>query len=203
LQAARIAGIVGVCGENAALTHDDIRQLRRDYVERVQVTRVVRVRAVTDKMPQNFLYLRLIARLFPEATVVHCTHDPMDNSMSVYFQNFTASAAHAYSFDLADLGDYYREYEGSMSHWLERLMQLVRAQSYEALVTDQEAESRALLVAVGLTWDDAVMHFHETRRDVQTASAAQLRTPMYSTSVERRRRHEAELAPRAAALAGT
>lgn len=183
-----------------SLSDDDIRQLRRDYVARVRLTREITADVVTDKMPHNFLYLGLIARLFPEAVIVHCARAPMDNCVSLYFQNFTAAPAHAYSFDLSGLGRYYSDYRRLMAHWQAVLPLRVHELSYESLVAAQERESRALLQAVGLPWHEAVLRFHETKRDVQTASAAQVRQPIYSSSVERWRRYEAELAPLAAAL---
>ena len=147
---------------------------------------------VVDKLPGNFLYLGLIARMLPQARIVHCVRDPMDVCLSIYFQRF--AAGHHYAYDLGDIASYYRDYERLMAHWQRVLPEdAVHEVRYERLVTDQAAVSRALVDAVGLAWDQRCLAFHEAQRVVSTASDWQVRQPVYTRSVERWRHYAAYL----------
>lgn len=147
---------------------------------------------VTDKMPLNLLWLGLIALLFPNARVVYCRRDAMDNCLSCYFQIFHDGLV--FTYDQQHLGRVYRQHERLMAHWTECLPLAMMTVDYETLVANQEAESRRLIEFAGLPWDDRCLSFHETRRDVQTASAWQVRQPMYQSSVARWRAYEPWLA---------
>jgi tetratricopeptide (TPR) repeat protein len=155
---------------------------------------------VTDKLPGNFLRLGLIALLFPNAGFIHCRRNPVDTCLSCYFLKF--QQAHPYSYRLEDLGFYYREYERLMAHWRRALPVPMLEVDYEDLVARQEKVSRRLVAHCGLDWDDRCLDFHESDRNVRTASLAQVRQPMYGTSVERWRRFEPFLGPLRAALQG-
>ena len=150
-------------------------------------------RRVIDKTPTNFHYLGLIARLLPNARIVHCRRDVRDSGLSCYFQNFKAPLA--WSTDLVDIGRYTRAYETIMAHWRTVLPKPILEIDYEALVVDIEGESRRLIDFLGLEWDDACLSFHKTRRIVLTASATQVRRPVYASSVGRWRAYERELQP--------
>lgn len=153
---------------------------------------------VTDKMPFNMLWLGLIARLFPNARVVYCRREAMDNCLSCYFQLFSEGMRFAY--DLAHLGGVYRQHERLMAHWAQHLPLSMLTIDYEDLVRDQESQSRRLIDFTGLEWDDACLDFHRTARDVRTASVWQVRQPVYQSSVARWRAYEPWLGPLQAAL---
>lgn len=157
-------------------------------------------RHATDKMPDNFKRVGLLHALYPNAKIVHVRRHPVDNCLSIFFQNFKG---HEYSRTLEDLAFYRREYERLMAHW----RQVLPADryfefDYEALVADQEGVTRQLLDFAGLPWDDACLQFHETKRVVKTASIWQVRQKLYSSSVERWRHYEAHIGP-LLELAGT
>ncbi len=154
---------------------------------------------VTDKMPTNFLHLGLIARLFPNARVIHTRRDPMDSGLSCYFQNFQGGG-NAYIYSFQQIGHFYCLYQRLMDHWCSVLPLKMLEIDYEALVGDQEGESRKMIEFVGLEWDDACLDFHQTERSVSTASKSQVRQPIYKSSVGAWRRFEARLAPLAKAL---
>ena len=156
-------------------------------------------RRVTDKMPTNFVYLGLIARLFPNARVVHTRRDPMDTGLSCYFQNFHGGN-NAYIYSLQGFAHFYHLYQKLMDHWRSVLPLKILEIDYEALVGDQEGESRKLIEFTGLEWDDACLDFHKTERPVSTASKSQVRQPIYKSSVGAWRRFETRLAPLAKAL---
>jgi tetratricopeptide (TPR) repeat protein len=149
-------------------------------------------RRVTDKLPANVFHLLLIYQLFPNARVIHCLRDTIDLCISCFIQDF-----HTLSFAtrLEDVGFYFREYERLAEHWRKVLPMQVLEVRYEDMVDNQEAMSRKVLDFCGLEWDDRCLRFHETRRVVQTSSVAQVRQPIYRSSVARWKKYERHLAP--------
>jgi tetratricopeptide (TPR) repeat protein len=150
-------------------------------------------RHVTDKLPQNFLYLGDIELMFPNARVIHCRRDPLDTCLSCYFQNFTAVQAHA--FDLEALGHYYAQYRRLMEHWQQVLTIPVHEVNYEQLVSNPESVIGDILAFCGLTPEPRCYGFHENRRTVRTASYHQVRRPLYTSSVNRWHHYEKHLEP--------
>lgn len=148
---------------------------------------------VTDKMPHNFLALGLIDLLFPEARVIHCQRDPMDNCLSIYFQHF--NGAHAYANNLEHLGLYYHQYEQVMAHWRKVVRVPILDVRYEQMVAEPEQSARRLVEFCGLAWDDRCLRFYESGRVVSTPSYDQVRQPIYKKSVARWKRYEKFLKP--------
>lgn len=147
-----------------------------------------------DKLPANFLYVGHIARALPNARIVCLRRHPMDTVWSNYKNLFASqSAYYAYSYDLMDTARYYARFDRLMRLWARRFPGRVLELSYEALVADQEAQTRALLAYCGLDWDAACLSFHENRAAVATPSAAQVRRPLNADAVARWRRYEAQL----------
>lgn len=153
---------------------------------------------VTDKMPHNFQLLGLVALLLPNARIVHCRRDPIDNCVSCFMQHFLET--HGYNANLAKLGLYYREYHRLMEHWRRVLPIEIFDIGYETLIGDQEGSSRALIAHLGLEWDDACLAFHQTERAVQTPSRWQVRQPIHKNSIKRWKRYEGHLGPLVSAL---
>jgi tetratricopeptide (TPR) repeat protein len=180
----------------ALLDRETVRRAAKRYTESWQALEQA-IECVTDKMPLNFLHLGLIAALFPRARVVHCRRDPRDICVSCYCQYFRELD---FTWDLADLGNYYREYERLMAYWREVLPLRMMDVVYEDLVADQEGVSRRLVEFCGLAWDDRCLAFHESRRPVQTVSKLQVRRPLYASAVGRWRRYERHLGPLLQAL---
>lgn len=142
---------------------------------------------VVDKMPANFLHLGLIALALPRAKIVRLVRDPLDTCLSCFSKRFTVGNRHTY--DLRDLGRYHRGYERLMDHWRTVLPPgMLIEVAYADLVTDFEPQVRRLLAFCGLDWDDRCLRFHETDRPVLTASAGQVRAPLYATSLGRAER---------------
>lgn len=155
-------------------------------------------RFITDKMPHNFLYIGVIRTILPNARVIHCARDPMDNCLSIFKNNL--GKGHPYANDMTELGQYYRMYLDLMDYWRETLPGFVYDQGYEELVDSPEAQVRKLLQHCGLEWNDACLDFHKTRRKVQTASNAQVRRPIYKDSVQLSTRYGEHLEPLRAAI---
>jgi tetratricopeptide (TPR) repeat protein len=148
---------------------------------------------VTDKLPLNFLYLDLIALLFPECHVIHCVRDPLDTCLSCYLTHFAEGSEFAR--DLKHLGAYYCQYGRLMRHWKRTLKLAILDVRYEQVVDDQESQTRRLLEFLGLPWDERCLRFYETQRVVGTASREQVRRPLYNSSIGRWRYYEKHLAP--------
>jgi tetratricopeptide (TPR) repeat protein len=149
---------------------------------------------VTDKMPSNYYFAGLIHLALPNAKIIHTMRDPVDTCVSCFSKLFSAEQNHTY--DLGELGRYYRRYERLMAHWRRVLppgrMLDVR---YEEVVADLEAQARRIVAYCGLPWDARCLAFHETDRPVRTASATQVRQPIYASAVGRWKVYEEFLGP--------
>ncbi len=155
---------------------------------------------ITDKMPQNFVFIGLIKLILPNAKIIHCSRDPMDNCLSIFKNYF--SAGQDYSYDMSALGSYYRLYQDLMDHWEDVLPGFIYHSQYEDLVADQENETRKLLNFCDLAWDDNCLNFHQTSRMVKTASNAQVRQPIYKDSIKLWKRYGEQLKPLERAVYG-
>jgi len=156
-----------------------------------------------DKLPANFLYIGHILHALPQAKIICLRRHPMDTVWSNYKNLFASqSAYYAYSYDLMDIARYYARFDRLMALWERLFPGRVLQLSYEALVADQEGETRRLLDHCGLEWDAACLAFHENAAAVATPSAAQVRRPINADAVARWKRHEDALAPVRDWLAG-
>ena len=174
------------------MTVEQSREIAGLYLKQLRLAGGATSR-VTDKMPHNFEQLGLIALLFPDARVIHCTRDPIDNCMSCFTHHFNEN--HGYNTDLAVLGQYYREYRRLMAHWRKVLPLPMLDFSYEALIENQEGRTRELISFLGLQWEDACLDFHKTERLVKTPSRWQVRQPIYRSSIKQWKRYEQHLGP--------
>jgi tetratricopeptide (TPR) repeat protein len=176
----------------------DFRALGRDYLERARAAFGATGRFI-DKMPLNFLYCGLIRRALPHARIIHVFRRPMAAGYAMYKTLF--KSGYPFSYDLAEIAQYYAAYRRLMDHWRITLPGAVYEASYEALVADQLGETRKLLEYCGLEWEDACVAFHRNPAPIMTASAAQVRRPLYDTSVSQWRHYEPQLAELKTALA--
>jgi tetratricopeptide (TPR) repeat protein len=152
----------------------------------------------TDKLPNNFSHVGLIHALLPHATIIDARRHPMDCCFSTFKQHF--AEGQTFSNDLKDLGRYYRCYLALMDHWDAVLPGKVLHLQYEDLVREPEVHIRRLLDHCRLPFEPGCINFHETRRSVRTASAEQVRQPIYTAGVGYWRNFETELLPLRQAL---
>lgn len=178
----------------------DTRTLGQRYIKQLRALNP-KARFITDKMPHNFLHLGLIAQALPGVRIIHCTRNPLDTCLSIYFHKFNAN--HPYATDLKALGQYYRLYELLMGHWRQAIGAQMLDVSYEALLADQATVARQLLDHCGLEWHEDCLEFHTTKRIVNTPSYDQVRRPIYKSSRDRWRNYEKHLAPLIDALNGS
>ncbi|MGD9663873.1 MAG: sulfotransferase [Novosphingobium sp.] len=149
---------------------------------------------VTDKLLTNYFFVGLLHTLFPNAKFINTRRNPVDTCLSAFTKLFKDDMPHSYN--LTELGNYYREYDALMKHWEKVLPAgVLRTVQYEDVVADTEREAKALIDFIGLDWDEKCLAFHESKRPVKTASVAQVRKPIYKTSVERWRRYGDGLQP--------
>jgi len=152
-----------------------------------------------DKFPDNALHCGAIHAALPRARIVALRRDPVDSCFALYRTHFTGK--YPFSYDLEDLADYYAAFDRLMAHWRTVLPPDVFTEiAYEDFVADPESQSRRILDFLGLPWEAAVLNFHESRAASTTASAAQVRRPVYSSSVGKWRNYGAELQPLIARL---
>jgi hypothetical protein len=146
---------------------------------------------ITDKLPDNYLYLGLLATLFPRAKLIHCRRDLRDVAVSCWMTNFRqirwASAQE-------HIASRFHEYQRVMDHWRRVLPAPLLEVDYEETVADLEGVARRLVAWCGLEWEPGCLAFHENRRPVRTASVTQVRQPIYKKSVERWKNYENALA---------
>jgi tetratricopeptide (TPR) repeat protein len=178
-----IAEVPGLPAGGPDLVPENLAALGRRYLDLVGADVADTFRLV-DKMPSNFLYAGLISLILPDARMIHCRRDPLDTCLSCYSLLFTSGQE--YSYDLGELGGFYRLYRGLMAHWRrilppESLIEI----DYETLVGDTEGVVRKILDFCGLSWNAACLRFYETSRRVTSASLDQVRSPIYAKSIGR------------------
>ncbi|MBZ0261226.1 MAG: sulfotransferase [Hyphomicrobiales bacterium] len=150
-------------------------------------------RHTVDKMPHNFRDIGFIHLCFPNAKIIHCRRNPLDNFISA-FQNLM-NANHSYAYDQTDYGEYYLEYRRLMNHWKSIFPESIYESDYEALTQNPEMEVRKILDFLGLPWEDACLKFNERKSTVKTFSLMQVRNPINKGSIARWRNYEKQLSP--------
>lgn len=198
----RVGDIWGARGSaspgNDAEVITDLEQACTEYALLTSSLRRMHTR-FTDKLPGNYLLLGMIQLMFPRAMIVHTRRNPFDSCLSCYEQLF--SSRMDFTYDLYDLGERYRLYEEIMDHW-HRVLPPGRILSvdYESVVSEPETQLRRLLSYCGLPYDASCLEFQSLHRAVTTASASQVRKPIYRSSVGRWRHYRHHLKPLADAL---
>ena len=176
----------------------DLQSIASRYAELTEPLQVSGTR-FTDKMPGNFLNIGYIYLLFPNASVIHCRRNPVDNCLSCYERLFSKGLM--FSYDMQDLAAYYKFYLETMQTWRKLLPKgFILDVDYEQVVDDPEKEIRRMLDFCDLDFEQACMNFHEVKRTVTTASSLQVRQPLYKSSVARWKKYGDRLTPLLEAL---
>ena len=154
---------------------------------------------ITDKLLTNYYFVGFINTLFPNAKIIHTMRNPVDTCLSAYSKLFKDDMPHSY--DLAEIGRYYKKYEELMAHWRHVLPAGVMLDvQYENVVEDAETNAKRIVEFLGLQWNDACLDFHKSDRPIKTASVSQVRKPIYGSSVKRWERYGDGLKPLVDAL---
>jgi Flp pilus assembly protein TadD len=176
---------------------NDLQRAADRYAEMTSTLRQAKT-YFTDKLPGNFQFIGLLHLMFPNAIIINCKRDPIDTCLSCYQRLFTSEVP--YSYDLMELGQYYRLYDQLMKHWHKVLPGRIIDIEYEKLVESPERELRRIFAKHALEFDPACLNYGSVKRSVTTASAAQVRKPLYKSSVQRWKHYEYHLAPLLKAL---
>ena len=139
---------------------------------------------VTDKAPLNFRWVGFIKKIFPNSKVIHCKRNPMDICFSNYKNSFSAGSL-GFCYNLNKVGEYYNLYKDLMLFWDKKFKNQIYHLSYENLINDKEKEVKKLLDFCELNWDENCLNPQNNKKAVATASLAQVRSPIYKTSIEK------------------
>jgi tetratricopeptide (TPR) repeat protein len=170
-------------------------QVGKDYIASTR-PRTGHSKHFIDKLPPNALYAGFIRRALPAAKIICLRRNPLDTCLSNYRQLLSIDAPYYdYTYDLLDTGRYYLMFDALIKHWARVLPSNFLVVHYEDMVDDVEREARKVLEFCALPWDPKVLEFHTGKTPVATASAVQVREPLYRTSVGRWKKYERELAP--------
>ncbi len=186
------------CAGVAMLSADDRRRIGAEYIGRTQINRKTGKPYFIDKMPNNWQNTALIHLILPKAKIIDARRHPMDCGFSNFKQHY--ARGQSFSYDLADIGSYYRDYVGYMRSIDAALPGRVHRVIHEELVADPETEVRALLTYLGLPFEQACLEFWQNERAVQTPSAEQVRRPINRDGMDKWHHYEAWLAPLKSAL---
>ncbi|MCP5380968.1 MAG: sulfotransferase [Kordiimonadaceae bacterium] len=174
-------------------SYDELEKIGHDYINKVK-SFYPDTKYIVDKMPGNFQYAGLITKIFAKAFIVNTVRNPLDCCLS----NFTQLFRHTipYTSDLAELGHYFNIYADLMAHWQTVLPKgILYNISYEDIISNLEKEARKLIGFIGLNWESECLTFYKNKNIVRTASAAQVRKPVYGSSIEKWRVYEKHLPP--------
>jgi tetratricopeptide (TPR) repeat protein len=172
----------------AGLSADQLRALGEEYLARTRIQRKTGRPLFIDKMPNNFQHVGLIQLILPKAKIIDARRHPMATCFSAFKQHF--ARGQNFSYDLEELGLYYRDYVQLMTHFDEALPGRVHRSVYEALVEDPEPQVRRLLDYCGLPFEAACLRFYDNDRAVRTASSEQVRRPIFRDGLDQWRRYE-------------
>ena len=180
------------------LTPDTLREFGAQYLARTRIHRKRGTPLFIDKMPNNFAHAGLIHLMLPNAKIIDARRHPLGCCFSGFKQHF--ARGQNFTYDLAEIGAYYRDYVELMAHFDAVLPGRIHRVFYERLVEDTQTEVRRLLEYCGLEFEPACLQFYENDRAVRTASSEQVRTPIFREGLEQWRHYEPWLAPLKTAL---
>ena len=159
---------------------DDLVKYRENYL--AIIDKMTKFDIVTDKAPLNFRWIGLIKLLFPNAIIIHCKRDPLENSWSIYKNDFDGGML--FSNDTKDLASYYNIYQDLMTFWKSYFNKEIYDLNYEDLINDSEKKIREIITFCGLDWQDACLEYYNNKRSIRTVSFSQARKPIYKNSLK-------------------
>ena len=170
------------------LPEKKLLEFQNYYIEKLDTQKDI----VTDKAPLNFKWIGFLLATFPNCKIIHSNRDPMDTCWSM-FKNFFSSKKLNFCYNLENLGKYYILYKELMTFWKSKFGDRIYDINYEDLITNQETEVKKLLKNCELDWDENCMTFYKNKKSVATASLAQVRSPIYKSSVQKWKNYSSEL----------
>ena len=177
----------------AGLSGKQLRELGEEYLDRTRIHRLTMRPVFIDKMPNNWQHVGLISLILPNAKIVDVRRNPLACCLSNFKQHF--AQGQAFSYDLAELGEYYVNYTRLLAHMAEAAPGRILRVHYEDLVADTEAQVRRLLDYIGVPFERSCLDFHRNARPVRTASSEQVRRPINREGLEQWRHFDEWLGP--------
>tara|TARA_B110001450_G_scaffold113892_1_gene107673 strand:- start:666 stop:2213 length:1548 start_codon:yes stop_codon:yes gene_type:complete len=184
-----VGGIFGNNIEN--LKPEILKKIKDDYLKKIGIFKNKK-EFLIDKAPLNFRWIGLIMAIFPNSKIIHCTRNPMDICWSNYKNTFPAESMN-YTYDFNDLANFYKIYDNLMKFWIKKFDINIYNLAYENLIKNKESETKKILNFCELKWDENCLDFHKNKKSVSTASLAQVRQPLYSSSVEKWKNYSEDL----------
>lgn len=175
------------------ITNEELINNRNKYIEKISKISK-KHKYVTDKMPHNFVLIGFIKILFPNAKIIYCKRNALDNCYSLFAHKFV-DKSHGYSYNQKKIGKYYNFHLELMDYWLEIFKDDIYVLNHENLIEDQEKYSKELINYCGLKWEVACLEFYKSKRQVVTASNEQVREPINKKSISAWKRYEKFLQP--------
>ena len=173
------------------LDADSIARLAELHLDRLKQLAPETAERVIDKMPDNYMYVGLLAALFPRGMFIHCRRDLRDVALSCWMTDFRSMS---WPSQIPHIAARFQQYRRLMDHWSTVLPVPIVEVDYEQTVDDLEGVARRLVETCGLEWNARCLDFHRNKRPVRTASLVQIRRPVYKSSVGRWKNYESELA---------
>ncbi|MEE8294301.1 MAG: sulfotransferase, partial [Sphingomonadales bacterium] len=189
-------------GEKGILGYTDLKMEHLEQVSTLYQRRVQTLSPgshyISDKMPWNYQVLGMISKVLPWAKIIHIHRDPLDCGLSCYRNPLPNNLE--FTCDMEDYAFYRAKYQELMDFWQKTIPERFINLSYEELVDNPEKELRRVLDYCGLPWEDELLNFHKTKRQVRTISSDQVNKPLNKSSIGRAMKYEKELAPMISAL---
>ena len=173
------------------IKHDKLNGIKEEYYEKIRSFKY-KEKFLTDKAPLNFKWIGFIKKIFPNSKIIHCVRDPMDVCYSNFKNSFQSSSL-AFCYDIKKLGGFYKLYEDLMIYWHDMFPNEIYNLSYEKIINNQEDETKNLLNFCELEWDQNCLSPHKNKKTVATASLAQVRSPIYKSSIKKWENYADEL----------
>ena len=173
------------------LSNNNLEKARESYLEKINIFENKKEYLI-DKAPLNFKWIGFIKLMFPDSKIIHCRRSAMDICWSNYKNTFGSKLMH-FTYDFNDLANFYKAYDDMMRFWKKNSENNIFDLVYEDLVSDKITNTKKLLKFCNLDWDENCLNFHENKKSVSTASLAQVRQPLYKSSVEKWKNYSVEL----------
>ena len=150
-------------------------------------------KVITDKAPQNFLWIGIIKIFIPNSKIIYCSRNPKDNCLSLY-KNFFPAKEMSWSYDEENIGNYFNQHKKIMEFWKNKIPNSIYEINYEKLINDQKNETKKLINLCELDWDENCLNFYKNNKTpISTVSVAQARKSIYSTSIDLNKNYDKNL----------
>ncbi len=175
--------------ENILKSDDELIKIREKYLSKLKLHNEDNLPYVCDKMPHNFMLIGLIRMILPEAKIIYCKRNPIDNCFSIYRHKWF-ELSHQYSYNQKVLANYYKLHSDIMSYWIKKYDNDIFILDNELLVGNQEKLTKQILKFCNLEWEENCLNFYKTDRQVRTASIEQVRQPLNNKSIGAWKKYE-------------